>query len=223
MNNLATKTRFSLLVIYYQKLLFLPFIFSLSILSAQIDSVDCSAVSVSTFEYDLIDSLSMNSVNFYGKLDTLFFKDDTTSTQCFWQDFKDSFKYGEWDSFIDNNDGRVDTTDLPRSISLIGASHSPINNYKRYINKLQFTSPTDGYVSFEWKAEGGDYANIDAFYFTVNDSCKQLSYKNIIQGRFTSWFINRGDTISLEQASNGSANHISTTVSNFSMRSKRQQ
>lgn len=217
MDNLAHKSRFQLSTSQSRKLFFILFYGLATSLSAQSYHVDtlCSDIELSVFDEAHVDSLSFLQIDPPAHLDTTFYMDQSGPGECSWDDFKGHFDISYWWFHADNHDGNIYLEDLPDAVTLEGASHSPTNNYKRYVASLKSIAPTSGYVAFDWDSFGGSFPHIDAFYFTVNDSCVQLSSQYVTEGHYVSWYVTKGDTISLEQVSNGTANHISTTISKF--------
>lgn len=179
------------------------------------DEATCADVEISVFDHHLLDSISLAHVSRSEKLDTFYFEDNASPATCSWSDFNGPFDIDYWTFYADNDDGYLHVDSIPRAVYLEGASNSPNNGTNRYVTSLKIEAPTSGYVSFDWLSFGGNFPHIDAFYFTINDSCVQLSNQYQTQGDFVSWYLNEGDTISLEQTSNGSANHITTKVFNF--------
>jgi len=179
------------------------------------DDVTCSDFDISVFDRAILDSISQSHLSGVDNADTLFYHDHASAASCSWADFTGPFDIDHWTFHADNYDGHLHTDSLPGAVYIEGASHSPINNYRRYVASLKIAAPTSGYVAFDWKSFGGNFPHIDAFYFTINDTCVQLSNVDKTQGHFVSWYVQKGDTISLEQTSNGSSNHITTKIFNF--------
>jgi len=175
----------------------------------------CSDIELSIFDEIHTDSFAALAIDPPAHLDTLYYMDQYADGACSWNDFKGHFDISNWWFHADNHDGNIYLEDLPDAVTLEGAKHSPTNNYKRYVASLKSIAPTAGYVAFDWNSFGGSFPHIDAFYFTINDTCVQLSKQHVTEGHFVSWYVQPGDTISLEQVSNGTANHISTTIFNF--------
>jgi len=217
MYNLAYKSRFQLSVPQNRKLFFILFCGLAASLTAQsnYEEPPCSDIEISVFHEQHMDSLSILAVDQPEHLDTMFYIDQSAPGECSWDDFKGHFDISNWWFHADNHDGDVYLEDLPDAVTLEGAKHSPVNNYRRYVASLKSIAPTSGYVAFDWNSFGGSFPHVDAFYFTINDTCVQLSQQYITEGHFVSWYVETGDTISLEQVSNGTANHISTTITNF--------
>jgi len=216
MNNLANKTRLQLSADSCRKLLFVLFSSFPFLLTAQ-SNLDafCTAFDISVFDEAYIDSLANANFTYEGHLDTICYSDASSPEECQWNDFKGHFDISRWWFQADNHDGNLHTEGLPYTVAIEGAKHSPRNNYRRYVASLKTIAPSAGYVAFDWESYGGNFYNIDAFYFTVNDSCVQLTRSDMTEGHFVSWYIAEGDTISLEQTSNGTSNHITTSISKF--------
>lgn len=113
------------------------------------------------------------------------------------------------------SNGEVWTMNMPAEVTLVGATNLPIQTNPRYITSYSAMVTSPGYVKFDWQATGTGSLNVDAFYFTVNDTCVQLTMTGVSSGSFISWLVKPGDFIRFEQASNGDAHNISTRIFNF--------
>ncbi len=113
------------------------------------------------------------------------------------------------------SNGEVWTMNMPAEVTVVGATNLPIMTNPRYITTYSAMVTAPGYVKFDWQSFGSGMLNVDAFYFSVNDTCVQLTATAISSGSFTSWYLKPGDFIRFEQASDGNANNISTRIFNF--------
>jgi Cohesin domain/HYR domain/Secretion system C-terminal sorting domain len=130
--------------------------------------------------------------------------------------FNGPFEMWMWKTCLPNGgNGTVDQSLMPNQITLIGAFGQPIKTNPRYITQYKVTATNFGYVKFDWMMTGDGNPNVDAFYFTVNDSCVQLSKTNVLMGTYTSWYIKPGDVISFELASDGDMWFNKVKINNF--------
>ncbi len=113
------------------------------------------------------------------------------------------------------SNGEVWTMNMPNEVTIKGATGLPIMTNPRYVTSYSAMVTAPGYVKFDWQATGTGMLNVDAFYFTVNDTCVQLTQTMISSGSFTSWYVKPGDMIRFEQASDGNSANICTRIFNF--------
>jgi hypothetical protein len=113
------------------------------------------------------------------------------------------------------SNGEVWTMNMPNEVTIVGATNLPLQTNPRYFTTYSAMVTAPGYVKFDWQSFGSGSLNVDAFYFTVNDTCVQLTATGIASGSFTSWLVKPGDFIRFEQASDGNAMNISTRIFNF--------
>lgn len=113
------------------------------------------------------------------------------------------------------SNGEVWTMNMPNEVTIVGATNLPIQTNPRYVTAYSAMVTSPGYFKFDWQATGSGSLTVDAFYFTINDTCVQLTMPNKSSGSFTSWYVKPGDFIRFEQASNGDNANISTRIFNF--------
>lgn len=111
--------------------------------------------------------------------------------------------------------GEVWTMNMPNEVTVVGATNLPVRTNPRYVTSYSAMVTAAGYVKFNWQATGSGNLNTDAFYFTVNDTCVQLTMIGVSSGTFSSWYVKPGDIIRFEQTSDGDANNIVTRIFNF--------
>jgi hypothetical protein len=110
--------------------------------------------------------------------------------------------------------GTVNTQGAPASVVINGAKNVTYNVSPRYVTSYSTTSLTFGYVCFDWLVTGGN-PNIDVLYFSINDSCVQLSKAALLSGKYCSQSIKPGDMIKIEMTSDGDVNNGVAKISNF--------
>ncbi len=131
--------------------------------------------------------------------------------------FNGPYEMWKWTTCLPNGgNGTVNQSLMPNQITLVGASAQPVKTNPRYVTQYKAMATGYGYVKFDWMLIGSGNPNVDAVYFTVNDTCVQLSKTNVLMGTFVSWYIKPGDIIRFEQASDGDMAFNSTKINNFS-------
>jgi len=113
-------------------------------------------------------------------------------------------------------DGSVDTTNAPTSITVIGSD----NNYSGLAGQTDFTiaAPSAGTVSFDWQFTTADPpAQYDPFGYLLNGSFFQLTNDSIAdQSGSATFAVLPGDTFGFSQRSVDSLNgRAQTVISNF--------
>ena len=110
--------------------------------------------------------------------------------------------------------GTVNTQSAPTSVVINGAKNVTYSTTPRYVTVYSATSLTFGYVCFDWLVTGGN-PNIDVLYFSINDSCVQLSKQGLLSGKYCSLPVKPGDMIKFEMTSDGDVNNGVAKISNF--------
>ncbi len=130
--------------------------------------------------------------------------------------FNGPYEMWKWTTCIPNGgNGTVNQSLMPNQVTVIGASGYPVKTTPRYVTQYKAMATSYGYVKFDWMTSGDGNLNVDAFYFTVNDTCVQLTKTGVNMGSFTSWYVKPGDIIKFEQASDGDAWVNQTKINNF--------
>ena len=151
-----------------------------------------------------------------GEVTDSYHQDELIDFGCGMTGFSGYFDPDNWtECYIATGDGTFITDGAPDSITLVGVDNAYSPSITSYVIQYKITVPTSGYVTFDWCSYGGNQDNADPSYLTVNDVCVQLNVDSLQCGSFTTWALEPGDILSFEQGSNGDANTVSTTISNF--------
>lgn len=180
--------------------------------------VDCQNVTVKcTEQYDVTSIGTPGAVDNCTSVAYILHEDEEIDFACGETGFTGYFAPENWNTCTigSDGDGGVDVTGAPNSISVEGAENSPVSDNCPYVTKFKIELPAEGYISFDWSSIGGsDFAHESAF-FTVGDTCVQLTLDGVTSGSYTSWLIEPGTWISFEVTSNGDANNLTAFFENF--------
>ena len=143
--------------------------------------------------------------------------DEVIDFGCGEEGFTGYFAPENWNECIlgSTGDGGVDVTGAPNSISVEGADDSPVSDNCPYVTKFKIELPAEGYISFDWSSFGGSAFDHENAFFTVGDTCVQLTIDGQTSGSYTSWLIEPGMWISFEVTSNGDADNMTAIFENF--------
>ena len=146
---------------------------------------------------------------------TVTFTENFTLLPCGQTGFQAGNATTAWSVMQKNNsNGTVNTQGAPNSVTIVGAKALTFSTMPRYVTAYVATSLTFGTVCFDWMVTGGSPA-IDVLYFSINDSCVQLSKTGLMSGKYTSLNIKPGDMIKFEVTSDGDYNFPTAKISNF--------
>ncbi len=130
--------------------------------------------------------------------------------------FNGPYEMWKWTTKTPNGgNGTVDQSLMPNQITVKGAVNQVVKTNPRYLTQYCAMAVGYGHVKFDWMTTGWGNPNVDAFYFTINDTCVQLTKTGVMMGTFVSWFVKPGDIIKFEQASAGGVESLDTKITNF--------